>query len=129
VPWTAGKEYLDGHQKVDGTAAKGAIVYPADGRRNIISGFALEKVDPPASTSVSQILAWPLWSKKQGLVLLANFTGQPSDEVKVTISTRMTVRSVQSLRHGKLRFRRPQFGSIECTLPVRDVTDMLIVNE
>ena len=128
VSWTAGKDYIDGCQKVDGTIARGANVFPSDARRDIIAALARESVTPPAITSVSQIVASPLWAKKQGVVLLANYTGNPAENVTVTFQSPLTVRTVTSLRTGKLKFKR-HHGTIECTLPVRDVTDMLIVNE
>ena len=128
VSWTAGKDYIEGCHKVDGTIAKGANVFPSDARRDIIAALARESVTPPAITSVSQIVASPLWAKKQGVVLLANYTGNPAENVTVTFQAPLTVRTVTSLRAGKLKFKR-HHGTIECTLPVRDVTDMLIINE
>jgi len=129
VPWTAGKDYLDGHRIVDGTIAEGAILYPDDSRRDIIAGLALERTKPPAMTSVSQVLAWPLWTRKQGAVLIANYTGNSVDEVRVTFRAPMRVRNLQSVQNGNLRFRRRWGGLVECTLPVRDVIDVLIVNQ
>jgi len=128
VPWTAGKDYVDGSRKIDGTIAKGAIVYPDDQRRDVIAGFARDAVNPPATTSASQILAWPLWSKRQGAVLIANYTGQPADSVNIMFKAPMRVRRVESLRAGKLQFKRGRGGVVTCTLPVRDVTDILLVN-
>jgi hypothetical protein len=128
VPWTAGKDYIDGHRMVDGEIAKGAVLYPDDARRDIIAGFAREAVQPPATTSGSQILAMPLWTKAQGVILIANYTGNPAEKVKVTFQAPVKVNSVTSLRAGQLPFTR-KGNRIECTLPVRDVTDMLIVNE
>jgi len=128
VPWTAGKDYIDGSTVVDGAIAKGAILYPSDDRRDIIAGFALDAVQPPAATSASQVLAMPLWSKTQGAILIANYTGNPAENVKVTFRAPIEVKSVTSLREGELAIKR-KGGVCECTLPVRDVTDMLIVNE
>lgn len=129
VPWTAGKEYIDGATTVDGALAKAAIRYPADDRRAVIAGFAREAVQPPAITSVSQVQAWPLWSARQGAVLLANYTGNPADMVTVAFAAPFTVKSVASVYAGPLKFARRSGGRIEVKLPMNNVTEILIVNE
>ncbi|MHB0937288.1 MAG: hypothetical protein ACYDCO_21435 [Armatimonadota bacterium] len=128
ITWTAGKDYLDGSKVVDGTLAKGAIIYPVSVRRDIITGLAWNTVQQPATTSVSQILAMPLWSKTQGAILIANYTGNPAEKVTVTFRSPVKVKSVTSLRAGKLAVKR-RGGVFECTLPVKDVTDILLINE
>lgn len=128
VPWTAGKDYIDGHKKVDGTVAKGAVIYPDDERRKVIAQFALDAVVPPATTSVSQILAWPLWSLNGGVVLIANFTGNPAENVTVSFGSPQPVKSLRSIRQGELKFEQDKDKRVTCTIPVKDVTDILIVN-
>jgi hypothetical protein len=128
VPWTAGKDYIDGSKVVDGSCAKGAVIYPSDGRREVITGFAREAVTPPATTSANQVLAYPLWSKTQGVILIANYTGNPAEGVVVTFQAPVMVKSVTSLRSGKLKFTR-RGNRIACTMPVHDVTDMLLIND
>ncbi len=87
VPWTAGKDYMDGAVTQPGALAK-ATIYPDDARRRVYTDFALESgVQPPATTSVSQILAWPLWIQDKGVILLANYTGAPAAEVRVRFET------------------------------------------
>jgi hypothetical protein len=128
VPWTAGKEYLDGNRIVDGTLAKGAILYPDDDRRNAIARFALDAVSPPATSSVSQILAWPLWARNGGAVLIANFTGNPAEQVTVRFWFPQPVKSLRSLRAGELKFDQDKEQQVTCNLPVKDVTDILVIN-
>jgi len=123
VPSTAGKSYLDAHQKVDGQLAP-AILYPDGKEREAIVRPALDSgVRPAATTSVSQILAWPLWTQHKGVVLIANFTGNPAEAVEVGFLLPRPVRAVRSLRHGDLKFDE----ATRCTLPVNEVTDILVV--
>jgi hypothetical protein len=126
VPWTAGKDYIDGQRTRDGSIAAGAILYPTDTRRDVISQFTLSTVQSPATSSVSQILAWPLWSRKAGVVLLANFTGEPAREVVVSFTPPHGIASIRSLRRGKISFKTKR-GQATCILPVEEVTDMIVV--
>ena len=96
VPWTAGKEYMDAAKEIKGSVAK-AIVYPADEKRMIFTDFALSgAVEPPATTSQSQILAWPLWTQQKGVVLLANFTGEPAKSLTVRFAAPVLVKHIRS---------------------------------
>ena len=128
VPWTTGKDYIDGSKRVDGALAKGAVIYPSDVRRDIIAGLAFTTVQQAATTSENQILAMPLWSKTQGVILIANYTGNPTEAMTVAFQAPITVKSVTSLRNGKLKFTR-RGNRIACTMPVHDVTDMLLIND
>jgi len=123
-----GKAYLDGAKQVKGSLA-GAVIYPQGAERDVYVKFALDAgVKAPAVTSANQILAYPLWSPGAGVVLLANYTGEPAEAVTVRFQSPMMVKSVRSLHHGALKFTRK--GSYtECVVPVTDVTDILVVNQ
>jgi hypothetical protein len=128
VDQAPGKAYMDGVTQVKGTLVD-ALIYPDGIARDVYVKFALDAgVKPPAVTSVSQILAYPLWSKGAGVVLLANYTGEPAENVTVRFQAPVTVKSLRSLRHGELKFTRAR-GYIECAVPVDDVTDILVVNQ
>ena len=100
----------------------------ASEQREIIAQFALDAgTQPPAITSESQILAWPLWSQESGVVLLANFTGEPAGEVTVRFAGPVRVESLRSVRRGELKFERAENGQITCKLSVEAVTDILVL--
>lgn len=128
LSWATGKTYLDGAQQVKGSLAN-AVIYPEGPARDVYAKFALDAgVKPPAFTSVSQLLAFPLWSKGAGVVLIANYTGEPAANVTVRFQAPMDVKTVRSLHHGDLLFKRAG-GYLECSVPVDDVTDILVVNQ
>ncbi len=127
APRTVGKDYMDGAREVEGKLAK-AIVFPADQRREAITAFALQAgAQPPASTSVSQILAWPLWTQQKGVVLLANFSGELADNMVVQFRSPVPVSKVRSLRTGELKFKAQDQRGFEVTMPMGEVTDLLVV--
>lgn len=126
VLWTVGKAYLETHQRVKGTLAD-AIRYPDGEARQIIAEFAVEAgVRRPAVTSADQVLAWPLWGQDRGVILLANFTGEPVDALEVRFESHLPVRTVRSLRVGELKHEQAD-GAVSCTLPMAQVTDILVV--
>jgi len=124
---TVGKNYMDGAREVEGKLAK-AIVFPSDQRRQAIAAFALEAgAWPAASTSVSQILAWPLWTQQKGVVLLANFSDEPAERMVVRFRSPVPVSKVRSLRSGEVNFKAKAQGEFELALPMGEVTDVLVV--
>ncbi len=126
VPRTVGKDYMDGAKEIQASLAK-ATIFPDDTRREIISDFAVESgAVPPATTSHNQILAWPLWSQPGGVILLANYTGAPTAELHVSFTLPMPVSKVRSLKSGELNFKQSPDGSVVVSLPMKDVTDILI---
>jgi hypothetical protein len=127
VPRTVGKDYMDGAREAQGKLAK-AIVFPGDQRRAAIVAFALQAgVQPPATTSANQILAWPLWTQQKGVVLLANFSGEPAENLVVRFRSPVPVAKVRSLRAGEVKFKAEDQGGWEVTLPMGEVTDVLVV--
>jgi hypothetical protein len=127
VPWAAGKEYSDAAKEQKSTLTK-SVIFPGDEKRTIFTDFALTSgIEPPATTSVSQILAWPLWTQQQGVVLLANFTGEPAQNLTVKFTAPVLVKSIRSLKQGALKFTQPDPQHVELTLPMPDVTDILVV--
>ena len=80
----------------------------------------------PRGTSVSQILAWPLWTQQKGVVLLANFSGQPTEKLVVQFRSPVPVSKVRSLRTGEVRFTKDQ-REYKLTMPMGEVTDVLVV--
>ncbi len=129
VPRTAGVDYMSSAKEQKGSLGK-AIVFPAGPARDAIVGFAQSaKVSAPASTSVNPILAWPLWTQQSGVILIANFTSEPAKEVTVSFTAPVPFKTLRSLRTGDVtnRMKRIDASRVEVTLPVSDVTDMLIV--
>ncbi len=127
APRTVGKDYMDGARDVKGKLAS-AIVFPPDQRREAITAFALQAgVRPPASASVSQILAWPLWTQHNGVVLLANFTGEGAEKMMVQFHSPVPVSKVRSLRMGEVKFTAKDQAEFELTMPMHEVTDVLVV--
>lgn len=127
VPWTAGKEYSDAARESEAKLAK-AVIYPANEKREVIAGFALKsKVEPPATTSVNQILAYPLWTQHNGVVLLSNYTGEAATSVTVNFAVAMPVKKMRSIHRGELKFTQPDTRHVKVTLPMPDVTDILVV--
>jgi hypothetical protein len=127
APRTVGKDYMDGAREVEAKLAK-AIVYPADQRREAITAFALQAgARPPACTSLSQILAWPLWTQHSGVVLLANFSGEPATKMVVKFRSPLPVNKVRSLRTGQVKFTVKDQREVELTMPMGEVTDVLVV--
>ena len=123
----AGFDYMDGAKEIEGALAH-AVVYPAGPERNAIARMALDSgIDLPAVTDTSQVLAWPLWRQGDGVVLLANYTGEPVPRLHVRLAVPIKIKRLESLRHGRLKFTRPDPGHIEYTLPVEDVTDVIRV--
>ena len=102
------------------------IYCPDDARRRLYADFALESgVQPPAMTSVSQILAWPLWIQDKGAILLANYTGEPATEVRVRFETPVPISKAHALHGGDLPVHRLDAEHAEVTLPMADVTDII----
>lgn len=127
VPWTAGKQYMDGATEMPASLAK-ATLFPSDGRRAVFAGFATDAgASPPAVTSQNQILAWPLWTQHKGVVLLANYTGEPSSELTVTVTTPLPITHARALHAGDLTVAHPDADHIRLTLPMKDVTDILVL--
>ncbi len=129
LPRTAGVDYMNSAKEQKGTLGK-AIVFPEGPAREAIAGFALRaNVSVPAATSVNQILAWPLWTQHNGVILIANFSGEPVKNVTVSFTAPVPFKTLRSLRAGDLTsgVKRMDASRVEVTLPVSDVTDMLIL--
>jgi hypothetical protein len=127
VPWAPGVEYANAAKRVDASQHK-AILYPEGAQRDVITQFALDAgVAQPATTAISQVLAWPLWRQHDGVVMIANFTGEPVADVKVTFESPIVVESIESIRHGKMAFEQVDQRTVTLTLPRVEVTDILIV--
>jgi hypothetical protein len=123
---TVGKEYRDSARIVKGKLGQ-AVLFADDRKRGVYTEFASAAgVRRPATTSVDQLLTWPLWTKDKGVLLLANYTGQPRPGVEVTFDSPVPVHKLRSIRRGELTFTN-EGGQIRTTLPVEDVTDILIV--
>ena len=118
---------MDTAEEINGSFGR-AVLYPVDESRSIITAFALESnTETPATTNVNQILAWPLWSEQGGAILLANYSGAISEQLSVTFQSKGKVKKIRSLRSGKLNFTRVDSIHTKLTLPLKDVTDILLV--
>jgi len=127
VPWTAGKDYMDGATEKAGSLAK-ATLFPEDARRKIFTGLAADAgASPPAITSASQVLAWPLWTQNKGVILLANYTGEPVSELHVTFVAPLPITKAHSLRQGELALGRLDQDGLQLTLPMDEVTDIILL--
>ena len=72
-------------------------------------------------------LAWPLWTQHKGVVLLANFSGEPAEKVVVQFRSPMPVSKIRSLRNGDLKFTKDQ-RQVELIMPMGEVTDVLVLS-
>ncbi len=127
VPWTAGKDYMDAAEQKPGPLTK-ATLFPNDHRRQIYAAFAAQSgAEPPATTSISQLLAWPLWTQHKGVLLLANYTGQPAENLSITFTSPLPITKATSLRHGPLTLTHPDPDHYQLARPMRDVTDIISV--
>jgi hypothetical protein len=125
VPYTAGEDYMTAAVEKPATLAK-ATLFPDDTRRKIYSEFALAAgAQPPATTSINQILAWPLSTQHNGVVLLANYTGEPAENVAVSFISPLPITKATALHAGPLKLSHPDADHFEFTLPMKDVTDII----
>ena len=80
VPRTAGKDYMDGAREVQGKLAK-AIVFP--GRSAAGGDYRVRPCRPargrPRARRSARFLPGHLWTQQKGVVLLANFSGEPAE--------------------------------------------------
>ena len=126
VPRTVGKDYRDAAKIAQGTLGQ-AVLYPNDRTRSIyVASATAAGVERPAVTSVDQVLAWPLWGKTKGVVLLANYTGEPQPRVEVTFSSPIRVNKLRSIRKGELKFTGDG-RHIKAAIPIEGATDILVV--
>jgi hypothetical protein len=127
IAWTAGKEYMDAATERDGSLGH-AVLFPSDAKRTIFSApSGLRLLQPNATTSVNQVLAWPLWSQRGGVILLANYTGEPVGNLTITFTAPRPFAHVRSLRLGELAPTLSRQDTI--SLPkLNDVTDILILD-
>lgn len=125
VPYTAGEDYMSAAIEKPASLAK-ATLFPDDIRRKIYSEFALAAgAAPPATTSINQILAWPLWTEHNGVLLLANYTGEPLENVVVKFISPLPITKATALHAGPLRLSHPDADHFEITLRMKDVTDIV----
>ena len=123
---TVGKGYRDTARIVKGKLGQ-AVLFADDRKRGVFAEFSIAAgARRPASTSVDQLLAWPLWTKNKGVVLLANYTGQSQPRVEVTFDSPVGVHKLRSIRSGEVKFTSDG-RQVRTTLPVEDVTDILVV--
>ena len=61
-------------------------------------------------------------------MLIANYTGSAAESVTVRFQSPMPAKRLRSLRAGELKFEQDKDQRVTCTLAVKDVTDILIVN-
>lgn len=142
LEWAGGVHYMNSATELKGTLGKAILFPPPDYNAKPTANWssqwaqnfsynvrAYAGVKPIATTSVHQILAWPLWTQTKGVILLANFTGEPAKELTVTFTSPIPIKSIRSIRTGDLTpaIKHPDPTHIELTLPLNDVTDMLIV--
>jgi hypothetical protein len=114
------------YAKDAGPSATQVVTGYLDHERRVITAAArLSKVARPVECSVPRVEANLLTSSNGAVALLANWTGQPIEKLTVTLRPSRPVRSVESLKHGKLKVERTG-GALTVTLPLA-LTDMLIL--
>jgi hypothetical protein len=88
-------------------AIRGMITYPVQAA----------KVVPPVTVDRAMIETPLLLSEKGGAVTLLNWTGESVPQVKMTVEVPFAVKSVESVKQGKLEFARTDKG-VACALPL-----------
>lgn len=107
-------------------SATQVVVGYLDSQRQVLTaGARLARVVRPVECSVAQVEANLLSSPKGSVALLANWRMQPLPALKVTLRPPKPVRSVESVRRGKLAFKSAG-GAVQVTLPL-EATDMLLL--
>lgn len=107
-------------------SATQVVVGYLDSERQIITaGARLAKVVRPLECSVPRVEANLLSSPKGSVALLANWRMEPIPSLTVTLRPPKPVKSVESVRRGKLPFKSVG-GGVQVTLPL-ETTDMLLL--
>ncbi|MBI3923569.1 MAG: beta-galactosidase trimerization domain-containing protein, partial [Armatimonadetes bacterium] len=107
------------------SATKVAVDY-IDAERHVITAAArLAQVVRPLECSVARVEANLLSSPRGSVALLANWTMQPIQSLTVTLRPARAVKTVESIKRGKLSLKKVS-GGVQVTLPL-DTTDMLLV--
>ena len=60
-------------------------------------------------------------------MLPANFSGEPAERMAVRFRSAAPVSKVRSLRSGEVNFKAEDQGELELAVPMREVTDVLVV--
>jgi hypothetical protein len=58
---------------------------------------------------------------------LANFSGEPAESLTVRFASPLPVNRLRSIRHGALPFAKQANPYVEAALPMREVTDILVI--
>jgi hypothetical protein len=88
-------------------AIRGMITYPV----------RAAKVVPPATVDQAMIETPMLLSEKGAAVTLLNWSGEEQHQLKVTARVPFNVKSVESVKQGKLDFSQTEEG-VNCALPL-----------
>ncbi|NCO37425.1 MAG: hypothetical protein COZ06_28310 [Armatimonadetes bacterium CG_4_10_14_3_um_filter_66_18] len=114
------------YAKDAGPSATQVVTGYLDHERRVITAAArLANVARPVECSVPRVEANLLTSPKGAVALLANWTGQPLEKLTVTLQPSQPVKTVESLKQGKLKATR-RGKVLEVTLPLA-TTDMLFL--
>jgi len=97
------------------TAIRSMITYPVQAAR----------VVPPVTVNQAMIETPLLLSEKGAAVTLLNWTDQAQKEVKITVRIPFAVKSVESVKRGKLAFNQTEQG-VTCALPL-DAADIVLL--
>ena len=94
-------------------------------RSQIVAPIQETKVVPPVTVNLPMIETPLLLSVKGGAVTLLNWSGKEQKDLKVTARVPFKVKSVESVKQGRLDFTQTSEGVI-CALPL-DAADIVLL--
>lgn len=92
----------------------------------VIFPTRLAGVEPWVVLDRAMVEAPLLLSHAGGAVTLLNWTGQPLEKVKVTVTLPFEAARVESVLQGKMKFKTLRDGRVEFTLPVKSADVVMI---
>jgi len=112
--WMPGLSYV---KSSTGTKDRLPVGFSEAVRRWITWPRQLADVRPPVTVDCAMVETPLLLSSRGAAVTLLNWTGEPLDGVNLSVRVPFRVRSVESVKHGRLAFRKSKDG-IACSLPL-----------
>jgi hypothetical protein len=112
--WMPGLSYV---RSSSGTKDKLPVGFSESMRRWVVWPTELAGVRPPVTIDRPMVEAPLLLSDKGAAVTLLNWTGEPIERAKISVRVPFRVKTVESVRQGRLAFQTSSDG-IECSLPL-----------
>ncbi len=120
--WLPGLSYV---KSQTGTKDKLPVCYSENIRRWIVYPTELAKITPPVTVDAAMIETPMLLSVRGAAITLLNWRGESESQLQVTARVPFTVRSVESVKRGALKFELTKTGC-SFSLPL-DAADVIMV--